>query len=489
MKDYLKMTALEIGEGIKNKEFTSPEVTGAFLENISGRDTLINAYITVCKEAALERAVEVQKLIDDGKLDSPLAGVPIALKDNICTKGVRTTCASGMLHDFVPPYSATVAERLENAGAVIIGKLNMDEFAMGSTSETSFFGAVKNPWEPTRVPGGSSGGAAAAIAAGEAVCALGSDTGGSIRQPAAYCGITGFKPSYGAVSRYGLIAYASSFDQIGPMAKDTADCAAIMDIIAGRDERDSTSLRLSDDLYSEKIAGSIKGMKIALPEECFGEGVACDIRENVLAASEVLRGMGAVIEKISLPFMEYVVPAYYIMASAEAPSNLSRFDGVKYGFRAAGYDGLSDMYEKTRSEGFGFEVKKRILLGTFVLSSGYYDAYYKKSMQVRALIKRGFDDIFSKYDLIMTPTAPVTAPLLSESLKDPLKMYLSDIFTVSANMAGLPALSLPCGLDRNGLPTGAQLMGAHMSDTMVLRAGCAYQTVTDYHRHLPPKVR
>jgi len=485
MIDFSGITALEIGEGIKHGDFTVPEVTSALLESISKTDDKLNAYITVCGNEAIESAKEVQKLIDAGKLTSPLAGVPISIKDNICTKRIKTTCASKILGEFEPPYNATVVERLNEAGLVIAGKLNMDEFAMGSTTETAYYGVTRNPWDITKVPGGSSGGAAAAIAAAEAICALGSDTGGSIRQPAAYCGITGFKPTYGAVSRHGLIAYASSLDQIGPMARDVADCAAIMDIICGKDKYDGTSLELEKTSYLNALDDNIKGMRIALPKECFEDDLDTEVKEKVLAVAAVLKDRGAVIEEITLPFMKYVIPAYYILATAEASSNLSRFDGVKYGFRAKDCSNLADLYEATRSEGFGEEVKKRIMLGTFVLSSGYYEAYYKKALQVKAIIKQSFDEIFSKYDLILTPTAPTTAPKLGESLNASLKMYQSDIFTVSANIAGLPALSIPCGFDKDNMPIGAQFMGAPLSDQKVFNAGYAYQSITDFHKKRP----
>ena len=485
MVDFTGMTALDIGAGIKNGDFTAPEVTGALLESISKTDDKLNAYITVCEDEALERAKEVQSLIEEGALTSPLAGVPISIKDNICTKGIKTSCASKILGEFIPPYDATVVERLEKAGLVLAGKLNMDEFAMGSTCETSYYGAAKNPWDITKVPGGSSGGAAAAIVAAEAVCALGSDTGGSIRQPAAYCGITGFKPTYGAVSRYGLIAYASSLDQIGPMARDVKDCAALMDIICGKDKYDGTSLELNRVSYLNALDDNIKGMRIALPKECFDDDIDNDVKEKVKEAANVLKDRGAVIEEITLPFVKYVIPAYYILATAEASSNLSRFDGVKCGFRAEGAENLSDLYELTRSEGFGEEVKKRIMLGTFVLSSGYYEAYYKKALQVKAQIKQSFDEIFSKYDLILSPTTPTTAPKLGESLGASLKMYKSDVFTVSANIAGLPALSVPCGFDKCGMPIGVQFMGAPLDDGKVLNAGYAYQNITDFHKKRP----
>lgn len=485
MVDFSSMTALDIGAGIKRGDFTSPEVTKVLLAAIQKKDDKLNAYITVCRDEAMERAEEVQKLIGSGKLISPLAGVPISVKDNICTKGIKTSCASKILEEFKPTYNATVVDRLNEAGLVIAGKLNMDEFAMGSTTETSYYGVTRNPWDTDKVPGGSSGGAAAAIAAAEAVCALGSDTGGSIRQPASYCGITGFKPTYGAVSRYGLIAYASSLDQVGPMARDVADCAAIMDIICGKDKYDGTSLKLENSSYLNVLNDNIKGMRIALPKECFDDDINTDVKEKVLAVADVLKSQGAIVEEITLPFVKYVIPTYYILATAEAASNLSRFDGVKYGFRAQNSRSLSDLYEATRSEGFGEEVKKRIMLGTFVLSSGYYEAYYKKALQVKAMIKQSFDEIFSRYDLILTPTAPTTAPKLGESLDASLKMYQSDIFTVSANIAGLPAISIPCGFDKNNMPIGAQLMGAPLSDQKVLNTGYVFQSITDFHKQRP----
>ena len=378
-----------------------------------------------------------------------------------------------------------MVEKLREAGAVSVGKLNMDEFAMGSTSETSFYGPVKNPWDLTRAPGGSSGGAAAAVAAGEVWYAIGSDTGGSIRQPAAYCGVTGMKPTYGTVSRYGLIAYASSLDQIGPLCRDAADCAAVLDALMGRDPRDGTSLDGGYGCLLAELSGDIRGMKIGLPVDCYGEGLDGEVKAAVLAAAGVLKDRGAEIVELSFPVMEYVVPAYYIIAAAEASSNLSRFDGVKYGWRAAEYDGLTDLYRKTRTQGFGAEVKRRILLGTFVLSSGYYDAYYKKALQVKAVVKEAFDQAFQRCGLLLTPVAPATAPRLGESLSDPLQMYLSDIYTVSVNLAGLPGLSMPCGFDSKGLPIGAQLVGPHFGEGKLLNAAHAFQQDTGYHKRAP----
>ena len=480
-------TALEAGRQIRAGETTVSETVLSVLDAIEAQDETLNAFITVAeREALLARAAEVQAGIESGALTSPLAGVPIGIKDNICTKGLRTTCASKMLSNFVPPYSARAVERLERAGMIVVGKLNLDEFAMGSTSETSFFGPVKNPWDVRRVPGGSSGGSAAAVAAGEVFAALGSDTGGSIRQPASHCGVTGFKPTYGVVSRYGGVAYASSLDQIGPVGRDVADCAALMDVIKGKDPLDGTSLDLPKTSYLEGLDSDLKGKRIGLPRECFGDGVDADVKARVLEAAETFRGLGAEIEEVDLPVLDYVIPAYYVIATAEASSNLARFDGVKYGFRAEGTHGIESLYRKTRGEGFGSEVIKRILLGTFVLSSGHYDAYYKKALQVKAVIKQQFDDLFQTYDAILCPNAPYTAPLIGEE-PDDLKRYLSDVFTASVNLAGLPALSLPCGLDSKGMPVGVQIIGQRLSDNMVLNLGHAFQCATDHHKQVPGK--
>lgn len=475
------LTALQLGRAIQRGEVTPAEAAAAALTRIGESQT--NAYITVLGEQALARAQALE-----GRLpESPLAGVPMGVKDNICTLGVKTSCASRILGDFRPPYDATVMERVHQSGGVMLGKLNMDEFAMGSTTETSFYGPTRNPWDRSRVPGGSSGGAAAAVAAGECWYALGSDTGGSIRQPASYCGVTGIKPTYGTVSRYGLVAYASSLDQIGPLARSAEDCAAVLDMIQGRDGRDSTSLDVPRGTLLQNLSADLTGMKVGIPMDCFGEGLDEEVRAHVLAVAEGLKARGAQVERCTLPIMDYVVPTYYILAAAEASSNLSRFDGVKYGWRAEGYEDLNDLYCKTRTEGFGREVRRRILLGTFVLSTGYYDAYYKKALQVKAVIKGSFDEVFGKYDLLLTPVAPTTAPGLGESLTDPLKMYLSDIYTVSVNLAGLPALSMPCGFDAQGLPIGAQLIGAPLAEQKVLNAAHAWQQETDYHLRCPGK--
>lgn len=486
--ELIHKTALQVGEMIRNGAISAPEATKWLLDRIEKTDSEYNAYITVFRESAMARAEQVQKELSEKAGLSPLAGVPVAIKDNICTKGQKTTCASKILGDFIPPYDATVIEKLQQAGAIVVGKLNMDEFAMGSTTETSFFGPTKNPWNTQTVPGGSSGGSAAAVAAGEAFYALGSDTGGSIRQPAAYCGVTGLKPTYGTVSRYGLIAYASSLDQIGPVAKDAADCAAVMDIISGRDLKDATSPEHNGFGYLDSLTGNVKGLKIGIPEQCFSDGLDPQVRKMVLGIGDTLKTLGAKLEYFDLPVIKYAVPTYYILASAEASSNLSRFDGVKYGYRSDQYEDLSDLYRKTRSEGFGEEVLRRILLGTFTLSTGYYDAYYKKAQSSKAMIKAAFDAAFEKYDALLFPTAPTTAPRLGESLKDPLKMYLSDIYTVSVNLAGLPGISLPCGFDESGMPIGAQIIGPALGERVILNAAHAFQQVTDFHKMQPEGV-
>jgi len=483
MMNILNMTALEIGAEIKNKNISPIETAKFLLDAISKKNSVLNAYITVCGEHALKQAEEVSELIEKGVLSSPLAGVPVSIKDNICTKNIKTSCASKILGDFKPPYSATAVEKTEGAGMITIGKLNMDEFGMGSSNENSFYGAVRNPWDISRVPGGSSGGGGAAVASGAAFAAICSDTGGSVRLPASYCGVTGFKPTYGTVSRYGLIAYASSLDQIGPIARDAADCAAIMDIIAGKDRLDGTSIDLKLS-YSKSLTGDIKGLKIGLPKECFDKGVDSGVKARVLETAEVFESMGASVEETSLPLTEYLIPTYYIISRAEASSNLSRFDGVKYGFRAENYGSLNDLYSKTRSEGFSEEVKRRIIFGTFALSSGYYDAYYKKALKVKNIIKNKFDELFGKYDVLITPTAPAAAPKIGDEETDKLKLGLCDIFTVPVNLAGLPAISVPCGFD-GGMPVGAQIIGNALSDEKVLNTAYSYQQATNFHKMRP----
>lgn len=478
--NILDCTALELGRKIKEKEITVAEATKAVLAQINAVEEKIHGYVSYDEESALKRAEEVQKGIDEGKYTGPLAGVPMAIKDNICTKGYATTCSSKILENFVPTYSAQAVENLIKEGVVFIGKTNMDEFAMGSTTETSAFGPTRNPWDLHKVPGGSSGGSAAAVAANECSMALGSDTGGSIRQPASYCGVTGMKPTYGTVSRYGLIAYGSSLDQIGPIAKDVSDCAALLEVIASHDEKDSTSVLRQDYDFTEALKDDVKGMKIGIPKDYFGEGLDEEVKEALLAAAKALEEKGAIVEEFDLGLVEYAIPAYYVIAAAEASSNLSRFDGVKYGYRAKTYEGLHNMYKKTRSEGFGPEVKRRIMLGSFVLSSGYYDAYYLKALRTKALIKKEFDEAFKKYDVILGPAAPATAPKLGESLSDPIKMYLSDIYTISVNLAGLPGISLPCGKDSSGMPIGLQLIGDCFQEKKILRAAYAFEQTRKY---------
>lgn len=472
----LELSATELAKKIKAGEITSEEAAKASLAQIAKEDQKIRAYLTVDEEKVLERAKEVDNGIRSGKYTGPLAGVPIAVKDNICTKDMRTTCASKILENFVPFYDATAVTRITDAGMVILGKTNMDEFAMGSTTETSAYGVTKNPWDLDKVPGGSSGGSAAAVAANECFMALGSDTGGSIRQPASYCGVTGIKPTYGTVSRYGLVAYASSLDQIGPVGKDVSDCAALLEIIAGHDTKDSTSMKREDLQFSKELTGDIKGMKFGVPEEYLAEGLDPEVKASFMGVLDTLKELGAEVEFFSIKTMEYMIPAYYIIASAEASSNLERFDGVKYGFRAAEYEGLHDMYKKTRTAGFGEEVKRRIMLGSFVLSSGYYDAYYLKALRTKALIKKEFDQAFGKYDVLLAPASPFTAPKIGESLKDPLAMYLGDIYTVAVNLCGLPGITVPCGKDSKGLPIGIQMIGDCFMEKKILRAAHAYET-------------
>ncbi len=482
--DLLSLTAVELGKKMKAGEITTEEAVRATLAAIEAKEPQINSFVTVDRENALKKAAQVQKQIKDGTLTGPLAGVPVAVKDNLCTKGVLTTCSSKILYNFIPTYTAEAVCNLEKAGAVVIGKTNMDEFAMGSTTETSAYGVTRNPWNTAHVPGGSSGGSCAAVAAEEICCALGSDTGGSIRQPSSFCGVTGIKPTYGTVSRYGLIAYGSSLDQIGPVAKDVTDCAAILEIISSHDKKDSTSIKRDDMDFTAALVDDVKGMKIGIPKDYLGSGLEEEVKEAVLKAAKVLEEKGAMVEAFDLSLAEYAIPAYYVIAAAEASSNLERFDGVKYGYRAKDYEGLHDMYKKSRSQGFGAEVKRRIMLGSFVLSSGYYDAYYLKALRTKALIKQAFDKAFARYDVILGPVAPSTAPKLGESLCDPLKMYLGDIYTVSVNLAGLPGISLPCGLDSRGLPIGLQLIGDCFQEKKIIRAAFAYEQTRPYH-HSP----
>jgi aspartyl-tRNA(Asn)/glutamyl-tRNA(Gln) amidotransferase subunit A len=478
----LNLTAVELGEKIKKKEIKVIDAVKAVLNQIEKHEDNLNCYVTIDSEGALKRAEEVQRLIDEGKLNTPIAGVPMAVKDNMCTKGVLTSCSSKILENFKPTYTAEAVLNLEKAGAIIIGKTNMDEFAMGSTTETSVFGITKNPWNFDNVPGGSSGGSCSAVSAEECFYALGSDTGGSIRQPSAFCGVTGIKPTYGTVSRYGLIAYGSSLDQIGPIAKDVTDCATILEIIASYDKKDSTSVKREEYDFTSALVDDVKGLKIGIPSDYFGEGIDEEVKNAVLKAAETLKKKGAILETFELGLVEYAIPAYYVIASAEASSNLARFDGIKYGYRTKEYENLHNMYKKSRSEGFGAEVKRRIMLGSFVLSSGYYDAYYLKALRTKALIKKEFDEAFKKYDVILGPVAPTTAPKIGESLNDPIKMYLGDIYTIAVNLAGLPGISVPCGFDSKGLPIGLQLIADCFKEKNIIRAAYSYEKTRKYER-------
>ena len=472
----MSLTAVTLGKKIKAGEVSVAEAAKACMDSIERYDSEYNCFVTVAdREGVMKQAEEIQKKIDNGELTGPLAGVPVAIKDNMCLNGMLTTCSSKILSNFVPTYTSEAVEKLIEAGMVIVGKTNMDEFAMGSTTETSYYGETKNPWDKNKVPGGSSGGSAAAVAAEEVVCALGSDTGGSIRQPASFCGVTGIKPTYGRVSRYGLIAYGSSLDQIGPLAKDVTDCAALLEIISQYDKKDSTSVNRNDNDFTGALVDDVKGLKIGLPRDYFSEGLDPDIKDAVYAAAKKLEEKGAIVEEFDLGMVEYTIPTYYIIAAAEASSNLERFDGVKYGYRTDSYTDLHNMYKKSRSEGFGPEVKRRIMLGSFVLSSGYYDAYYVKALKAKALIKQAYDKAFEKYDIILGPVAPTTALKMGESLSDPIKMYLGDVYTVSVNLAGLPGISVPCGVDSKGLPIGLQLIGDCFQEKKILRAAAAYE--------------
>lgn len=485
-----ELTALELGREIKEKRISVREAAQDCFERIARLDKTLNCFVTIDEERAMRRADEVQRGIDEGRLTGPLAGVPVAVKDNLCTKGLRTTCGSRMLQNYIPPYSAEAVCRLEAAGGVVLGKTNLDEFAMGSTTETSVFGSTRNPRNTAHVPGGSSGGSAAAVAAGEAPYALGSDTGGSVRQPAAFCGVVGLKPTYGTVSRYGLIAYASSMDQIGPIGKNTADCAAALEVLAARDRKDSTSQHRGTERsyvwgerriretfacdFTAALTEDVRGLRIGVLQEAL-EQAEPGVRGCVWQAALALRDCGASVELFSMERTEYVVPAYYVLACAEASSNLARYDGVKYGYRADAYEDLQELYEKSRTEGFGSEVKRRILLGSFVLSAGQYEAYYQKALQVRARIQQSYDGAFARYDLILMPTVPRTAPRLGESLCDPLQRYPEDCCTAPANLAGLPAISVPCGCTGQNLPVGMQLMADRFHEKVLIRAAYAYE--------------
>lgn len=467
----------ELSEGLRKKEFSSVELTKLYLEEIKKKDDKVEAFLTVTAEKALEMADKADKMIAEGK-GSALTGIPMAVKDNICTKGIKTTCASKMLYNFVPPYEAHVTDRLFESGAVMLGKVNMDEFAMGSTTENSAFKTTKNPRNLSHVPGGSSGGSAAAVAAGECVYALGSDTGGSIRQPASFCGVVGMKPTYGSVSRYGLVAFASSLDQIGPLTRSVEDNAAVLTAISGHDERDTTSIKREYGDFTSDIGKSVKGMKIGIIKEFFGEGISDEVKTAVLDAAKKYESMGAELVELSIPTLDYALPAYYVISSAEASSNLARFDGTRYGYRSEKFDDITELYKNSRSEGFGAEVKRRIMLGTFALSSGYYDAYYKKALQVRTLIIRDFNKAFESCDFILSPVSPTTAYKIGEKTSDPLEMYLGDIYTVPINIAGVPSLSMPCAVGKDNLPIGMQLIGPLFSENKLYKAGYAFEEAT-----------
>ena len=482
--DLMSLTAVELGKKIQAKEVTVEEAVKAAIASIKAKEEKINSFVTIDEEGALKKAAEVQAKIDAGELKGALAGVPVAIKDNMCTEGLLTTCSSKILYNFIPTYTAEAVKRLEDAGCVIVGKTNMDEFAMGSTTETSAFGATKNPWNTEHVPGGSSGGSCAAVAAEEVPFALGSDTGGSVRQPASYCGVVGLKPTYGLISRYGLIAFASSLDQIGTFTNDVADCAIVLNAIAGHDAKDSTSIPQAEKDYKQALVNDVKGMKIGVPEEFFGEGLDADCRKALEDAIETYKKLGAEIVPVSMPHMKYGIAAYYIIAPAEASSNLARYDGVGFGMRVDGKD-IVDMYIKTRTKGFGDEVKRRILLGTYVLSSGYYDAYYLRAMKVRTLIKQDYDEALKKCDVLLTPTAPDTAFKIGQNSDNPLAMYLGDVCTVTLNLAGLPGLSIPCGY-KNGLPIGMQLIGKALDEATLLRVAYTFeQNRTDLRKPSP----
>jgi aspartyl-tRNA(Asn)/glutamyl-tRNA(Gln) amidotransferase subunit A len=479
-----QLTLHEARDRLRRREISAVELTEAVYQQIAETDEKVRAYLILARDTAMEQAQQADKQLKQAIDHAPLLGIPVALKDNFLTQGLRTTCASKILGDFIPPYDATTVQKLRDAGAVITGKTNLDEFAMGSSAENSAFFPTCNPWNLSRIPGGSSGGSAAAVASDQCIAALGTDTGGSIRQPAACCGIVGLKPTYGRVSRYGIIAFASSMDQVGPMTKDVRDAALLLEAIAGYDPSDSTSIDAEVPCYSATLNADIKGLRIGIPKEYFVSGMQVEVEQAVRGAVRDLEKNGAVIEEVSLPQTDYAVAVYYIVATAEASSNLARYDGMRFGRRADGRD-LTETYMTSRAEGFGAEVKRRIMLGTYVLSAGYYDAYYLKAQRVRALIRKDFDDAFKHCDAIVTPTAPTTAFKLGEKTQDPLQMYLSDIYTISINLAGLPAISLPCGFDGDGMPIGLQIIGKHFDETTILRIADVYEQATEWHRKKP----
>ena len=487
--ELYELTVHELVDKLNKKEITSEDITKSYVSRINEKEDNVEAFVTVLSEEAENKAKEIDQKIEKGEITNKLAGIPIGIKDNICTKGIKTTCSSKMLEDFVSPYDATVMDKINAENLITIGKLNMDEFAMGGSTENSYFKKTKNPWNLNKVPGGSSGGSAAAVASQMVPWALGSDTGGSIRQPASFCGVVGLKPTYGLVSRYGLVAFASSLDQIGPITKDVRDSAILLNIIAGHDEKDSTSVEMPKKDYEKALTGDIKGLKIGVPKEFFGEGINEEVKKSLKQAIETYKELGAEVEEFSLDIAKYALATYYIIACAEASSNLGRFDGIRYTYRAKDFKDLKDLYKKTRSEGFGAEVKRRIILGTYVLSSGYYDAYYKKAQQVRTLVMNEFNKGFEKYDVILTPTAPTVAFGIGEKSNNPLEMYLADICTVSINIAGLPGISVPCGIDSEGMPIGMQLIGNRFQEETILNAAYSFEQKYKFREKYKPQFK
>ena len=486
--DLTELTVHELQEKLKNKEINVSDITKAYISRIDEKEKDVQAFVTVLKEEALKKSEEVQAQFDNRE-NNALAGIPIGIKDNINTKGIRTTCSSKMLENFISPYNATVMEKINEENMITLGKLNMDEFAMGASTEYSYFKKTKNPWNLSRVPGGSSGGSAAAVAANMVPFALGSDTGGSIRQPAAFCGVVGLKPTYGLVSRYGLVAFASSLDQIGPITKDVKDCAILLNVIAGHDEKDTTSANIEKKDYTKALKNDVKGLKIGVPKEFLGEGINAEVKSRILEAIEEYKKLGAIVEECSLDIAKYALASYYIIACAEASSNLGRFDGIRYGYRSKNFNNIKELYKNSRSEGFGEEVKRRIILGTYVLSSGYYDAYYKKAQQVRTLVKQEFEKCFNKYDVILTPTSPTVAFEFGSKSNNPLEMYMADICTVSVNIAGVPAISIPCGVDSNGMPVGLQLIGNNFAEETILNAAYTFEQQFKFREKYKPEFK
>ncbi len=487
--ELYEYTVHELMDKLQKKEITITDITKAYVDRINEKEKDVEAFVTTLTDKAIAKAQEVEKKVKEGEKTSKFAGIPIGIKDNMCTKGEKTTCSSKMLENFIAPYDATVIEKLNEEGIINLGKLNMDEFAMGAATEYSAFKKTKNPWNLNTVPGGSSGGSAAAVAAGLVPWALGSDTGGSIRQPASFCGVVGLKPTYGLVSRYGLVAFASSLDQIGPITKDVRDAAMLLNLIAGHDEKDTTSIKRQKVDYTECLKNDVKGLKIGVPKEFFGEGINPEVKEKLQEAIEKYKELGAQIEECSLDIAQYSLAAYYIIGCAEASSNLGRFDGIRYGYRTQNFENLKDIYKNSRSEGFGEEVKRRIILGTYVLSSGYYDAYYKKAQQVRTLVKQEFNKMFEKYDVLLTPTSPTVAFEIGTRSNNPLEMYLADICTVSVNVAGLPGISVPCGVDSKGMPIGMQLIGDKFQEETILNAAYTYEQATNFREKYKPEFK